>query len=352
MLFAHRGFMRSGRRSFFRVPASALALWILSVAAIAQRTTPIPSLSISGWVKDEKNNQLITAATLDLQHSSGDSASPSIVSGTGGDFFFAHVGSGDYIITVHAKGYETAVVPVMLGAVALANVTIAMRAEAGRQATPGDPISTHQLSIPDHARDEFDKGMKEMVSAKVDYHRALTHFERAIQEFPDYYEAYAEVGIIQHHLGDKAAAEQALRKSAELSEDRYLDALSLLAQMLNDEERFSDSEHFARTCATQDESAWVCDLELARSLSGLKRASEAEPIAVKARDLNPNNAGTFLILGNIHIQERKYADVVNDFDMYLKLNPSGPESDQVRAAEQQARRALARTEGAAAPAKP
>jgi len=349
MLLANQGFMRSGKRRLVGVLAPALALWILSAAAYSQRTVPSANLSIGGVVRDEKTNQYIRAATLELLRANGESASPGIVSGTRGDFQFTLVGSGDYTITVQAKGYETAVVPVMLGAFALSNLTITMRAsESENPPAAGDPVSAHQLSIPDRARDEFDKGMKEMVSAKLDYHRALPHFERAIQEFPDYYEAYAEVGIIQHHLGDKAAAEKALRKSAELSENRYLDALSLLAQMLNDQERFSESERVSRTCATQDESAWVCDLELARALSGLKRAGEAEPIALKARDLNPNNAGTFLVLGNIHIQERKYADVVNDFDAYLKLNPSGPESDQVRAAEQQARRALASTQGAAA----
>jgi len=354
MLLAHRGFMRSGKRRLVRVLAPALALGVFSAAAFSQRTVPSPALSIGGVVRDEKTNQYIAAATLDLQRTSGESGSPTIVSGTRGDFQFTRVGSGDYVITVHAKGYETAAFPLMLGGISLSNLTITMRAsESANPSAAGDPVSAHQLSIPQRAREEFDKGMKEMVSAKLDYHRALPHFERAIQEFPDYYEAFAEVGIIQHHLGDKAAAEQALRKSAELSENRYLDALSLLAQMLNDQERFSDSERVARTCATQDESAWVCDLELARALSGLKRAGEAEPVALKARDLNPNNPGTFLVLGNIHIQERKYADVVNDFDTYLNLNPSGPESDQVRAAQQQARRALARTQGAAAvPPKP
>jgi len=101
-----------------------------------------------------------------------------------------------------------------------------------------------------------------------------------------------------------------------------------------------DGEGFARQCVQQDDSLWSCDLELARALAGLKRPTEAEAAAAKASELNPANAKAFLVLGNIHIQERKYQAVVQDFDAYLKLDPTGPASDSVRASQAQARRAL------------
>jgi tetratricopeptide (TPR) repeat protein len=185
--------------------------------------------------------------------------------------------------------------------------------------------------------------MKAMRSPKPDYHKALSLFERAIKEYPDYYESYAEMGVAHQHLGDDTAAEKALRKSVEMSSSRYADALFLLSEMLNDSGRFLDAEGFARQCVTQDESSWSCDLELARALAGLKHPTEAEAIAARAAEINPANAQTFLILGNIHIEQRKYAAVVKDFDNYLRLNPSGPESNQVRTSQAQARRALARS---------
>jgi hypothetical protein len=318
----------------------------LTVCALPQQTAPARGLFISGFVRDADTNQLISSAALELQRSSGETASPPIVTGTRGEFQFNGVSSGDYLITVHAKGYDANTVPLMLGGIPLSNVTITLHRSESKQPTgPGDTVSAHELSIPGKARDEFDRGMKLMASSKPDYQKAITHFERAIKEYSDYYEAYAQIGIAEHHLGDKSSAEQALRTSAQLSSGHYLDALSLLAQMLNDAGRFAESESFARTCATQDESAWGCDLELARALSGLKRPVEAEAVATKASELNPSNPGTFLVLGNIHIEEHKYAEVVKDFDAYLKLNPTGPESDQVRVSQEQARRAQARTGG-------
>lgn len=273
-----------------------------------------------------------------------------MVSGTNGEFVFSGLVSGNYWIVAHQKGYEPANFSLMLGGIPLSNVIVNLRrTESDHEPVPGDAISTHQLSVPEKAREWFDKGIRLMTGAKPDYRKALANFERAAKEYPDYYEAYAEMGVAYQHLGDPAAAEKALRKSVEMSASRYPDALFLLAEMLNDAARFIDAQVFARQCVTQDESSWSCDLELARALAGLKHPAEAELIATKASVLNPNNPKTFLVLGNIHIEQRKYEAVVKDFETYLKLDPSGPLSDQVRASEAQARRALAKTPSATRP---
>jgi len=309
---------------------------------LAQENAHSLGLFISGMVRDDETHQAISAVTLELQRDSGEIASAAIVSGTRGEYQFNGIISGDYHILAHAEGYAPASVSVMLGGVPLYNILVSLHhINANHAPPPTDPVSLHQLNIPDKARDAFDKGMKLMIGSKPDYRRALTNFEKAIKEYADYYEAFAEMGVAYDHLGDKVAAETALRKAVEMSSQRYLDALFLLAEMLNDSGRYVDAQIFARQCATQDESSWMCALELARSLAGLKHPVEAEAIANKASQLNPNNAKTFLVLGNIHIQEKKYEAVVQDFDTYLKLEPAGPQSEQVRASEAQARRALA-----------
>ena len=322
----------------------ALVGLVLLALAAAQDGGPTRGLSIGGIVRDDETQQPITAVALELHGNSSENAVHPTVSGTRGEFQFNSVGSGDFHIIAHAHGYEPASIPVMLGGVPIFNMTVPMhRIGSEHAAPPTDPVSLHELNIPDKARDAFDKGMKQLMGAKPDYRRALASFERAIREYSDYYEAYAEMGVAYAHLGDRAAAELSLRKSVQMSASRYPDALFLLSEMLNDAGQFIDAEGFSRQCATQDESSWSCELELARALAGLKHPAEAEAIANKASALNPNNAKTYLVLGNIHIQERKYEAVVKDFDAYLKLDPSGPMSDQVRVAQTQARKALAST---------
>jgi len=314
---------------------------MLVIGAVAQSSGIGAGLSISGYVRDEDNHQPLKGATLELMGTSGSTASPSVMSGITGEFRFSGLVSGDYRILAHEKGFDPVTVNVTLGATSLSSVSVGLRpTETSDAIGPGDAISAHQLSVPERARDDFDKGMKVLIAPQPDYRRALSLFERAAKVFPDYYEAYTEMGVAHQHLGEGAEAEKALRKSVEMSASRYPDALFLLSEMLNDEGRFADGEGFARQCVQQDDSLWSCDLELARALAGLKRPTEAEAAAAKASELNPANAKTFLVLGNIHIQERKYQAVVQDFDAYLKLDPTGPASDSVRASQAQARRAL------------
>jgi len=316
---------------------------MLPVFALAQG-----GLSIGGYVRDEDNHQPLKAVALELIRTSGDTAAPAIISGVTGEFRFGNLVSGDYRILANFSGYESTSVDVMLGGIPLTNVSVNLRRADTSLATGlGDAISAHQLSVPGKARDDFDKGMRLLIAAKPDYRRALSCFERAAKQFPDYYEAYAEMGVAHQHLAEGGEAEKALRKSVEMSVSRYPDALFMLAEMLNDGGRFAESEGFARQCLQQDDSLWSCDLELARALAGLKRPAEAEAVAAKASELNPANAKTFLVLGNIHMQERKFEAVVEDFDAYLKLDPTGPASDSVRASQAQARRALERQSSAA-----
>jgi len=85
-----------------------------------------------------------------------------------------------------------------------------------------------------------------------------------------------------------------------------------------------------------------------RALVGLKRPSEEEPSARKAIDLNPQNSQTFVVLGNIHLQERRYA-VVPEFDGFLKLAPTGPQSDMIRKRRDQLKNALQQAQPKTAP---
>ena len=331
----------SGWRSLL-VSLSLSCLGIWPPAAPAQGNGGEQGLSISGYVTDDNSHQSVKGVALEIIRASGGTPAPPVMSGITGEFRFAGLVSGDYRIAAHLNGYEPTTVNVTLGGTPLANVSVTVhRIDSTNDLGPGDAISAHQLSVPQSARDDFDKGMKLLLSAPPNYRKALTSFERAIREFPDYYEAYAETGVAHQRLGEAAEAENALRKSVEMSQSRYPDALFLLAEMLNDASRFPDAEGFARQCVLQDDSLWSCDLELARALAGMRRPAEAEVAARKAIEINPNSAKNFLVLGNIHIQQHRFEAVVQDFDAYLKLDSSGPLSESVRVSLAQARKAIA-----------
>ena len=339
------------------IVVSALAVLLpgRSVCQSSSISTGIQSLYISGFVRNDETQEPVRAVTVSLRRGSGgDNASPTVVSGTAGEFQFNNILSGDYRIEVNQNGYQAASISVMLGGTPLANVIVNLRPEHESRAFEDLAVSTHQLSAPDKAREAFIKGVKLLTASKPDYNHALVQFHKAIDNFSTYYEAYAEMGIAYYHLGQIADAEQALRKSMSLSSNQYPDAVFLLAEMLDDQGRYAEAEPIARQGVRLEETSWRSYLALARALAGLKHAPEAEICATRASELKPDNPEIFLVLGNIHIQQRNYSAVIRDFDTFLKLEPAGARSDQVRKSEEQARQALRKTQAqsTSSPAKP
>jgi tetratricopeptide (TPR) repeat protein len=100
--------------------------------------------------------------------------------------------------------------------------------------------------------------------------------------------------------------------------------------LLNNTKRCPEAEALSRQGVALDASSWHGHFELARALSALKKAEEAEKSATQARDLKPDNPAAYLVLANIHIQLRDLPALVKDLDGYLKLSPAGPEADQAR----------------------
>ena len=106
-----------------------------------------------------------------------------------------------------------------------------------------------------------------LIYLKSDYRGAIAQFQLAIKDFPTYYEAYAEEGNAHYQLQEIGPAEEALRKSVELSSGQYADAMFTLAAILTDTKRYPDAETTARKGISVDSSSWRGPFELARALN-------------------------------------------------------------------------------------
>jgi tetratricopeptide (TPR) repeat protein len=190
-------------------------------------------------------------------------------------------------------------------------------------------ISKRELSIPHNAHDAMQKGLT-LLNQKSDYQGSVKQFLRAVQEYPDYYEAYTEMGVAYIRSGDTANAETSLRKALDLSEQHYGEALYWLALLLSNTGKFADAEPMARKAVELDANSWQANSELARALDGLGRASDAEASALTAVTLRPDNANLRLILANIHGELGNEPALLEDLNAYLKLAPKGQFADQAR----------------------
>jgi tetratricopeptide (TPR) repeat protein len=315
------------------VRRSAFLFLVLALGAapgFAQNTPNRRALySIGGSIRDESSKQTMASILVTLKQAGGTPLSTTYTRQEG-DFEFDGLPNGEYIVEIELKDYEQARQSITLNGASRMGISIFLSRQAKSMNPPVQlSISAHQLSVPHKAHDEFEKGMS-LIYLKSDYRGAIAQFQLAIKDFPSYYEAYAEQGGAYYQLEQMGPAEEALRKSIDLSSGQYADAVFTLAAILSDTRRFEEAEATARRGISVDSSSWRGPFELARALTSLKKTDEAEKTAEQSRDLMPDNPPVYLLLANIHIQKKDYPSLKRDLDDYLRLAPTGPEADQAR----------------------
>jgi tetratricopeptide (TPR) repeat protein len=285
------------------------------------------SFTITGVVADAESHERMDGVRVDLQALSGGTLATAFTSGNG-NFEFLDVRQGSYQLIFEQVGYQETREQLEIEGPVF-GLTVALRKLMA--AAPGGPptVSVRELSIPQKARDAMSKGIS-LLYQKSDYPGSVKQFQRAIQAFPDYYEAYAQMGLAYMRMKDAAQSERALRKSLDLSQERYTDALFLLAALFTNAQRFADAEPLARKAVELNPNSWHAQSEEAQALLGLKRAEEAEKYAEAAVKLEPDNALLHLLLADIHIALRNGPALLDDLNSYLKLAPSGPYAERVR----------------------
>jgi tetratricopeptide (TPR) repeat protein len=308
-------------------------LLLLALGVLPGYSQTAPSrrahFSIGGNVRDGNDHHAMENIQVVLKSPTGVPVSTAFTRDNG-EFQFDGLGNGDYIVEVTVKDYDRAQETVTISGNSRMGLSIFLN-RIGKVANPALQlsISAHQLSVPHKAHDEFEKGMT-LIYLKSDYRGAIAQFQLAIKDFSTYYEAYAEEGNAYYELQEMGPAEEALRKSIDLSSGQYADAAFTLAALLTDAKRFTEAETIARQGISVDTSSWRGPFELARALTALKETEEAEKSAQQSRDLMPDNPPVYLLLANIHIQRKDYPALVRDLDDYLRLAPTGAEADQAR----------------------
>jgi Tfp pilus assembly protein PilF len=313
--------------SFYRLPLLLFLTALIALPGNAQSRREI--FSIGGSVRDAVDHHGMENIQVSLKAPTGETVKDAFTRGDG-DFQFDGLRNGEYILEINVKDYDLYTERVSLAGSSHMGMSISLN-KYGKPAntTSQMSISAHQLSVPHKAHDEFEKGLS-LIYMRSDYRAAITQFQLATKDFPSYYEAYAEEGAALQVLQETGRAEEALRKSIELSSGQYAEAFFNLAALLTDNKRYEEAETIARKGVAADKSSWRGPFELARALVALKQTDEAEKNAQQARDIMPGNPPVYLLLANIHIQKKDYPSIVRDLDEYLRLAPNNPEAEQAR----------------------
>ncbi len=342
-----------------------LAVFVLSVSPLlgavpcrSQGRPPAGNIAprtfyIRGSLRTSDEGRAIEMVRVDLKRLTGEVIATTFTR-SNGEFEFSGLPNGVYYILVEQTGYEPIRESVEILNSSRPGVFLFLKRPLVLGASePGNIVSAHELTLPRKAREAMRKGTERLYD-KQDLKGSLVHFQRAVTEAPSYYEAYLQMGMAYMRLGQTAEAEQALRKSIEVSDGRYSEAYFTLAQLFSNNDRFTDAEPLARRGIELDANSWKGHYEMARALMGLNRLDDAEKSAREARTHKPDFSPLYLVLANIHIRKRDYPALLQDLDSYLKLEPNGPMSDKARQMRESVQRALANAQSApsAAPPKP
>jgi tetratricopeptide (TPR) repeat protein len=300
---------------------------------------------ITGHVRDAASGEPLTSVRVEVSPLGGVS-SVYVQTGTDGEFRIAGVNDGYYDLVINQKGYKPYREPVTLANGNMLVLMITLEKAPADAEAPAAALSAHELTVPQKARDAYLKGIA--LKAKPDYAGALEQFQKAIKQFPTYYEAYAEAGVAQVNLNKPDDAEKDLQKSIDLSEGKYAPALIYFAGLMNNKRDYADALSMARKGLALDDNAWRGNFEMARALNGLKRNDEAVPYAKKAAQLAPENAQMYVVLMNADLGAHDYPGAMAAIDSFLKLSGTGPQADQVRRLREQVEAAIQKEQAKAA----
>jgi len=289
---------------------------------------------IAGSARREDSDEPLPGVRMQLLTVAGSVAHPTVLTNPSGEFSFGHFAPGQYEIVAEEDGYQPTRLSVEVTRYDQPNVIVRLRKQLVAAIPAGDVTTAHQLAIPQKARAAFEKGIAK-ADSRGDYTGAVQEFQRAINNYADYYEAYAQMGMAYVHLKDFPAAEKALRQSIAMSAQKYAPPLLLLSMLLNDQNRPNDAEPVARQAIASDPNTWRGPYELSRALLALRRLPESEASAYAARGLKPENPDVYLLLSEIHRHTQNPSALLQDIDAYLKLAPQGPAAPQVRKLREQ-----------------
>ena len=215
---------------------------------------------------------------------------------------------------------------------------------------PNSTVSLRELSIPAKALRAFQQGLDSL--AMKDPAGSVPQFQRAIREFAGYYEAYDRMAAAYLKLWRIPEAEEAFRKSIELSGGRYAHPLLALGAILDGQRKFAEAASVVRQGLQLEPDSWTGHYYLGMALFGLNRLQDAEKSAREALSRNADFPNAQLLLADIHLRRQDYRAVLADLDKYLKLVPQGETSEWAKSVRESAYRRIVASESGTQRAEP
>ena len=282
------------------------------------------------------------AGQLKIRLESPSSATLTTFTNSEGIFYFNSLYPGQYTVIVETgSDYEpiresVSIDPevVRVGTKTF-NLVLDLRTKGSLKSKPG-VINASLAKVPQAAREQFSKGLEAV--GKNDIKTAIEKFTEAVRLYPQFAEAYNELGKMYLKTGDMTKAEEALRRTLQLNEKNAGAQLNYGIVLLK-QRKMLEAEKELEKAVLADETATTPHLYLGISLLALDYQDYAETEFLKAISLKDDEAiaQAHRYLGGIYWKRGNYKQAVAELEKYLKFSPKAADAEKTRAAIEQLR---------------
>ena|SRR5581483_2699694 len=213
------------------------------------------------------------------------------------------------------------------GAVSLINVGTLFIHHVGL--AEGDTTTVADLGVPGKAKKDFVKGENSL--HKSEWKAAQEDFRKALDRYPHFPAAWAELARSQQHLGDNDAARESFQKAVDLN-PRFLPAYMGLCDIALQNRRWKDLQESTERLLAVDSNAfpqfWLLNA-VAKYNQGM--IDLAETSVLRGLRLDPQHRYPKMehLFGVILGVKRQYAQAADHLRAYLRLSPRAPDAAAV-----------------------
>ena len=253
-----------------------------------------------------------------------------------GIFHFSSLEAGHYSIVIdstdnYESARETMTIDRQLPGESTSktfNLVIYLRPKNTAQAKPG-VIRAEFASVPKPALEKYDEALKAVRSNETE--KAIQLFNAAIAIYPQFAEAYSQVGILYIKKGDLDKAFEFSSKALQLDSRNFNAKLNSGIVLVN-RRKWDEAEKILRQALIQKEGYAPLYMYLGISLIGLNKLDEAETELLKSVSLksDENVALAHKYLGALYWQKKRFTEAADELEKYVKLNPKGSDAERIK----------------------
>jgi tetratricopeptide (TPR) repeat protein len=157
-----------------------------------------------------------------------------------------------------------------------------------------------------------------------DFQQAILHFEKAVEEYPESYEAHNSLGAALSAMGNLSRAVEHFSIAVALKDD-FLEGYYNLGRALTGMGRFQEAVVEYQNAIGVDSTYAIAHLGLAEAYVGLNAPETAVPSYRRAIEYDPRLLAAYVGLGRVYVGMGRYQDGIDTFMAAREAFPQNPD---------------------------